>query len=122
MPDVWAAVTDLDAATQARLADVLETRGADPQQRELRRAFLVDIDIPADALVLEVGCGTGVLTRALAQLPAVASVIGVDVAPSLLERARQLASDLPAIESREGDARSLPFEDEALTSSSSTRP
>jgi ubiquinone/menaquinone biosynthesis C-methylase UbiE len=114
MPDVWAAVTDLDAATQARLADVLETRGADPQQRELRRAFLVDIDIPADALVLEVGCGTGVLTRALAQLPAVASVIGVDVAPSLLERARQLASDLPAIESREGDARSLPFEDEAF--------
>jgi hypothetical protein len=29
MPDVYAAVTELDAATQARLIQVLETRGAD---------------------------------------------------------------------------------------------
>ena len=114
MPDVWAAVAELDAATQARLADVLETRGADPQQQELRRAFLAAIDVSPESRVLEVGCGTGVLTRALAQLSPVASVVGVDVAPSLLERARELASDGSAIEFVQGDARSLPFEDEAF--------
>lgn len=43
MPDVWATVSQLDAATQERLAEVLETRGADPQQQAMRRAFLAEI-------------------------------------------------------------------------------
>jgi precorrin-6B methylase 2 len=63
MPDVYSNIAALDAAMQDRLADVLETRGADRQQQELRRTFLADIEFPADARVLEVGCGTGVLTR-----------------------------------------------------------
>ena len=47
MPDVWATFTDLDAATQERLADVLETRGADSQQQAVRRAsFLEDSQHP----------------------------------------------------------------------------
>lgn len=33
MPDVWSAVAALDGPSQERLADVLETRGADAQQR-----------------------------------------------------------------------------------------
>ena len=59
MPDVWAAVTELDASMQQRLADVLETRGADQQQQAMRRGFLEEIPFPARARVLEVGCGTG---------------------------------------------------------------
>lgn len=57
MSDVWASVSELDAATQNRLADMLEARGADTQQQAMRRAFLELIDFPADAHVLEVGCG-----------------------------------------------------------------
>jgi trans-aconitate methyltransferase len=67
MPDVWSTVADLDAATQERLAAVLETRGADPQRQAMRRHFLADIPFPEHAHVLEVGCGTGVLTRLLAR-------------------------------------------------------
>jgi hypothetical protein len=59
MPDVWATVSELDTATQERLADVLETRGANPQQQAMRRAFLAEIALPDQARVLEVGCGTG---------------------------------------------------------------
>lgn len=114
MPDVWATVTELDADTQERLAGVLETRGADPQQRAMRRAFLADIAFPPNAHVLEVGCGTGVLTRTLAGWPRVGTVVGVDVAPSLLGKARDLAADLPNIAFREADGRSLPFEDETF--------
>jgi 16S rRNA A1518/A1519 N6-dimethyltransferase RsmA/KsgA/DIM1 with predicted DNA glycosylase/AP lyase activity len=69
MPDVWATFTQLDDAMQERLAGVLETRGADPRQQAMRRDFLADVAFPADANVLEVGCGTGVLTRALARWP-----------------------------------------------------
>jgi ubiquinone/menaquinone biosynthesis C-methylase UbiE len=110
MVDVWATVAELDTRTQERLAAVLETRGADVQQQELRHAFLQEIPFPADASVLEVGCGTGVLTRRLAGWPDVGSVTAVDVAPPLLEKARQLSAGLP-ITFSEADARSLPLDD-----------
>jgi SAM-dependent methyltransferase len=114
MPDVWATVSQLDAATQERLAEVLETRGADPRQQAMRRAFLAEVTFPARARVLEVGCGTGVLARVLARWPEVAEVVGVDPAPSLLVRARELASGLPNLGFQQADGRSLPFEDEAF--------
>jgi hypothetical protein len=57
---VWATVAQLDSTVQERLADVLETRGADPRQQDMRRRFLADVEMPAAADVLDVGCGTGV--------------------------------------------------------------
>jgi arsenite methyltransferase len=109
MSDVWATVANLDPPTQDRLAVVLETRGADSQQKSMRRVFLTDVVFPAQAQVLEVGCGTGVLSRTLALWPGIDTVIGVDPAPSLLARARELATDLPNLSFQEADGRALPF-------------
>jgi ubiquinone/menaquinone biosynthesis C-methylase UbiE len=114
LPDVWATVAELDAATQERLADVLETRGADPKQREMRRIFPAEVEFPAAAQVLEVGCGTGALTRMLPREAEVDSVVGMDLAPSLLDRARELAADLPNLRFEQADAGSLPFTDETF--------
>jgi hypothetical protein len=49
MTDVWATVAELDRATRERLADVFETRRADPRQQAMRRAFLADADFPEGA-------------------------------------------------------------------------
>ena len=114
MPDVWAILADLDPAVQDRLAGVLETRGADAQQRAMRREFLGAIEFGKGARVLEVGCGTGVLTRLLARWPGAGTVVGVDVAASLLDRARTLAAELDNATFEEADARSLPFADESF--------
>jgi ubiquinone/menaquinone biosynthesis C-methylase UbiE len=111
MPDVWAAVAELDPIAQQRMADVLETRGADPRQREMRQTFLADIAFPPGAEVLEVGCGTGVLTRVLAALPEVDRVVGVDIAESLLDKARELTAGIPGVTFEPADARSLPYAD-----------
>jgi ubiquinone/menaquinone biosynthesis C-methylase UbiE len=111
MPDVWAAVAELEPSAQERLAGVLEARGADAQQQAMRRQFLSGISFPAQARVLEVGCGTGVLTRVLAGWPNVEAVVGVDPAASLIQEARQLASGLANVSFEEADGRSLPFGD-----------
>jgi len=114
MPDVWSTFPELDATMQERLASVLEIRGADPQQQEMRQGFLADVAFPPNARVLEVGCGTGVLTRALALRPNAGTVVGVDVAPSLLGKARDLAAEMPNLTFQEADGRSLPFENETF--------
>jgi ubiquinone/menaquinone biosynthesis C-methylase UbiE len=114
MPDVYSNIATLDVAMQERLADVLETRGADRQQQELRRTFLADIEFPPRARVLEVGCGTGVLTRVIGRWPNVGEVVGVDPAPSLLSKARTLAADLPDVRFEEADGRSLPFDPDSF--------
>ena len=111
MADVWAGVAELDAAAQEQLAGVLETRGADARQREMRRAFLATVEFPPACSVLDVGCGTGVLTRVIAELPGVETVVGADVAPSLLERARDLAPALPNLLFVQADAQALHFGD-----------
>jgi SAM-dependent methyltransferase len=52
-----------------------------------------------------------VSTRLLASWPNVASVVGVDPAPALLEKARAAAANLPNVSFQEGDGRALPFDD-----------
>jgi len=116
MTDIWARFNELDASMQARLAGVLETRGADAQQQSMRHAFLDQIPFAPQAAVLEVGCGTGVLTRLIARLPDVAEVIGTDPAPALLERARELAADDSKVRFQQADGRCLPFEAETFDS------
>jgi protein-L-isoaspartate O-methyltransferase len=92
----------------------------------MRRAFLDEIEFPPAARVLEVGCGTGVLTRVLARVPGIESVLGVDLAPALVKRARDLAPGLSNVTFEEADARSLPpgpclLRTDRSTLSSSTR-
>jgi ubiquinone/menaquinone biosynthesis C-methylase UbiE len=111
MPDVWSAVAGLDQAMQDRLAGVLETRGADLQQQAMRRSFLEEVPFQPNAEVLEAGCGTGVLSRMLARLPTIGSVIGVDAGPLLIAKARVLAAGLTNVSFEEADGRKLSFSD-----------
>jgi len=73
-------------------------------------AYLSEIEFPADARVLEVGCGTGPVTRVLATWPRVAEVVGVDPSPALLQKARELGAGLPRLFFQEADGKALPFE------------
>ncbi|MGE3797374.1 MAG: methyltransferase domain-containing protein [Thermomicrobiales bacterium] len=111
MADIWSTVATLDPASQEVLAAVLETRAAHPRQQEMRREFLSSVTFPASARVLEVGCGTGALTRTIAGWSDVGSVVGLDPAPSLLAKARELSTEYTNIFYREGDGRALPFDD-----------
>src|SRR3954471_21121455 len=81
MSDVYATIADADPALVARLANALETRAADTQQRAMLEADLADVRFPEGARVLEAGCGTGPIARTIAGRRGVAEVIGVDPSP-----------------------------------------
>ena len=111
MPDVYAAIAEVDVATQERLAAILELRAADPQQRVILDAYLGEVEFPPSARVLEVGCGTGAVTRLLARRPGVAEAVGVDPSPVFVAKAGKLAAGLGNGSFEEGDGRALRFGD-----------
>jgi SAM-dependent methyltransferase len=73
------------------------------------QAYLTDAALPRGARVLEVGCGTGAVTRVLAAWPGVSEAVGIDPSPVFLAKARELARTLTTIVFEEADGRSLPF-------------
>jgi ubiquinone/menaquinone biosynthesis C-methylase UbiE len=114
MPDVYTIISEVDRATQERLVDILEMRTDDPRQVAMWHAYLSEIDFPPGAQVLEIGCGTGAVSRTLAQWPSVAQVTGVDPSPVFVARARSLADGIANLCFKEGDGRSLLFDAEAF--------
>ena len=73
-------------------------------------AFVASLDLPPDARVLDVACGTGNLAIPLARRGA--TVTGVDIAPNLLVQARErAAAENLNITFDEGDAEQLPYTD-----------
>jgi ubiquinone/menaquinone biosynthesis C-methylase UbiE len=111
MPDPDAFIAQADEALQARLADVLELRASDPQQRAMIDPCLSELELPNNARALEVGCGTGAVTRILATMPGIRKVVGIDPSSVFVERARVLGGGLSQLSFETGDARALAFAD-----------
>ncbi len=109
MPDAYAIITEQDSSMVLRLAEILELRAADPQQQAMREAYLSEIEFPIGAKVLEVGCGTGPVTRALVRWPRVGKVVGADPSPEFIAKARELGAGTQNLSFEVADGRSLPF-------------
>jgi len=72
----------------------LEARGQARSQTRLRRHFLKFVRVKPGSRVLEVGCGTGVVCRDLAQMVGPRGrVVGVDPSRTLIQAARRLARE-----------------------------
>ena len=96
-----------------RFARILEARGQQVGQARLRRGFLSFAGIRAGMRVLDVGCGTGVVTRDVAaRVGSRGAAVGVDPSRSLLDVARRRAREGGAPDRpifRAGDGVALPF-------------
>jgi len=109
---------DVDASHDpADLIRYLQTVSEVPFVRDRAQARLTRSRIAPGHVVADLGCGLGGDTIMLARQvsPSGGRAIGIDRSRAMLEhaRARAKASGLP-IEFREGDIRSLPFEDASL--------
>jgi ubiquinone/menaquinone biosynthesis C-methylase UbiE len=109
VPDVYANICESSPEMQSRLAEVIESRAADPRQRAMLQSYLSEIEFAQGATVLEIGCGTGPVTRTLAGWPGVARVVGIDPSEVFIGRARELASEISNLSFIRGDGRSLPM-------------
>ena len=114
MPDPYASIADADVALQSRLASVLELRAAEPQQRAMLDSYLAEISLPESARALDVGCGTGAVTRVLSEMPRLREVIGIDPSRVFIERARGFAKGISGISFATGDARDLQFDEDSF--------
>ncbi|HEY3030773.1 MAG TPA: class I SAM-dependent methyltransferase [Bradyrhizobium sp.] len=81
--------------------------------RRLSPPFVEFAGIADGERILDVGCGTGSLTRVMLDAADVKSIVGVDVADVYLESARQTIRD-PRVDFKTGDATSLPFADKSF--------
>lgn len=96
-----------------QLAAALELRGQNADHARLTRRFLAFTRVGAGDTVLEVGCGTGVVLRALSErVGQRGRVVGVDPSRTLLGAAARILRGHPrrrCIALRSGDGARLPF-------------
>lgn len=91
-------------------ANVMDTFGE--AYRLTQEAILEEVN--ARSRVLEVGCGTGIISLAIA--PQAGEVVGVDLSPAMVALAEEKAQNqgFHNLTFREADAYQLPFEDESF--------
>lgn len=114
MPDPYASISEKDESLQTMLADVLELRAGDIRQQEMLASFLNDLNLKEDTAALEVGCGTGPVSRAMLELDNISTVTGIDPSPVFISYANKLSKDLSNIKFETGDARNLDIPDESF--------
>ncbi|HEV7474028.1 MAG TPA: methyltransferase domain-containing protein [Pyrinomonadaceae bacterium] len=71
--------------------------------------------IPADACVLDVGCGSGWASRLMAGKASNGRVVGIDIADEMIRLARDSSSSFSNIEFQVASAEKLPFSDGEFT-------
>jgi SAM-dependent methyltransferase len=71
--------------------------------------------VPADARVLDVGCGSGWASRLLAGLATNGRVTGIDISDEMITLARESSRTFPNVDFEIASAEQLPFNDSEFT-------
>jgi ubiquinone/menaquinone biosynthesis C-methylase UbiE len=113
--DAMTYINDMDDKVVQMFIDRLEFRGKDPTFVGYRDAYVAKMGLSPTADVLEIGCGTGVVARAIAARPGFAGhVTGIDQSPAFIAAAERLAAEA-GVESRTtfqvGDVHAMDFPD-----------
>jgi ubiquinone/menaquinone biosynthesis C-methylase UbiE len=105
----------IDERRARDLSARLELRARADDEASARAEYLDLLRLAPGQRVLDVGCGSGVVTRDIARRVAPGGqAVGVDASPGFLRVARELADEAglgTTVELHEGDVRSLPFGD-----------
>jgi hypothetical protein len=93
MPDLYQFIDDIDADKQAMVVKRLEDRAQMPKFAEIRENYFDKIGLPLTGRILELGCGTGPVCRAIASRPGfVGTVVGSDLSAKLIDTAKDITA------------------------------
>lgn len=110
MTDPFQDVSAAGAEFVGIFARQLELRAAEPVMVDIVEAYLDDIPWDDVALAVDVGCGTGPVTRRMAARSPDTRIVGLEPSAELLEHARTLAKGINNVTFETGDGASLPFD------------
>ncbi len=83
--------------------------------RPVGEQAIESMNIPADASVLDVGCGSGWASRLMAAKALAGRVLGIDISDEMVRVAQESSASFPNIEFRVASAEKLPFNDGEFT-------
>ena len=116
--DVYRVTDQLDESTLDAVAARLEARGKHPRFMQMIDEYLAAMSIDSAANVLDLGCGTGVVSRAIGRRKGFAGrVTGIDRSPYLTAAARRLAAEEgigSVVQFRTGDSQRLDLPDDVF--------
>jgi len=93
MADLWQFIDEIDADKQAILVKRLEDRAQMPKFAAIRENYFDKIGVPITGRILELGCGTGAVCRAIASRPGfVGTVVGSDLSATLIDTAKDITA------------------------------
>lgn len=105
---------NVDAASPEMIdiiAAALETRAADPSMSPVIDAYLDALDVPDGGHIVDIGAGTGGVTRQIAARFSGATVLGIEPSDALTSTAQDLAQAIPNLSFAVGDGAALDLED-----------
>ena len=111
MSDPYSDLGAQDAALQERIAAAMEARCVEPAQIAIRKDYLGGLSLPAGARALELGSGTGHVTKDLLDLAGAATAHGLEPSPVMVARAAKTFGRDPRLSFSIGDAKQTGFED-----------
>jgi ubiquinone/menaquinone biosynthesis C-methylase UbiE len=79
--------------------------------RPVGEQAIAKMQIPANAAVLDVGCGSGWAARLIATQASQGHVVGIDVSDEMIRVASDQSKGFPNLEFKVASAESLPFDD-----------
>src|SRR5215475_2407127 len=93
MPDVFQFIDEIDPDRQAMVVRRLESRAQIPRFVEIRENYFTKIGLPLAGRMLDLGCGTGAVSRAIASRPGfVGTVVGSDLSAKLIDTAKDITA------------------------------
>ena len=114
MSDPYTDLASQDDALQNLIADAMDARCLEPAQVAIREAYLSGLTLPAGAVALELGSGTGHVTRDLITKAGAARAHGIEPSPVMVDRARARFADDSRLSFEIGDAKRTGLEDESF--------
>lgn len=114
MADPYQDLSRANEDTLRLIVDVLERRATDPQMVAIIDAYLARLKIPEAGTIVDIGSGTGAVTRMIAERYPDVAVKGVEPAAKLVMEARRRGSALSNLTFLDGDGTRLELADNSV--------